>query len=143
MIRYITKQIFMMRRFLFVAAVWFGLLGAAEPLLACAMNSPDSDCCPTGTQAPCDHNPAPMGGVEGAQACCASAPLGEPAAVSLKKGDTTAQQGAAGGDLPLIALLPALLFIVPPAVLPPLPRITEPADAGGTQIYLRTRRLRL
>ena len=132
-----------MRRFLLVSALWLGLLGAAAPLLACPMHSATSDCCPPGTQAPCNHDSAPVIGSNFAsQLCCASAPIGEPLALILTN-DTKPSHGASGAaDPPPIATLEN--GSVPlSCVFDHRPRSADSAFSFGATTYLRTGRLRL
>lgn len=133
-----------MRRFFVVSALWLGLLGAAEPLLACAMNSPVSECCPTGTQAPCNDDSGSADALADAhQNCCAAAPIGQPLAVSIQMSDRKPSYGTSGAaDLPPVAALPGGL-LAPSAALTHRPRFTDLVPSCGASTYLRTGRLRL
>jgi len=133
-----------MRRFFIVSALWLGLLGAAQPLLACAMNSAASACCPAGTQAPCNDDSGSVDALGDAhQHCCASAPIGEPLAASIQKSDTKLSYRTSGAvDLALVATLPGG-SLAPFAALTHRPQFTDLAPSFGASTYLRTGRLRL
>ena len=139
-----TRVIIAMCRFFIVSAIWLGLLGAAEPVLACAMNSPSSECCPTGTQSFCTNDSEPAGAIRDAhQQYCASAPIGEMLVVSIQTSGAKLPPGATGaGDLPLIRA-PADGFLVFSAALAHRPPFVDSAPSFGALTYLRTGRLRL
>lgn len=144
MVAYISRLIFPMRRFLVIAALWLGLLGIAEPLLACAMNTPASSCCSTATQAACDHDSDQSIGAGDRDPCCASAPVGEPAAVSIKKGDANPDYQTSGNaHIPLItspSWHETLAAVTHDARQLQVPDSTQ---RSGAETYLRTGRLRL
>lgn len=133
-----------MRRFFIVSAFWLGLLGVAEPLLACAMTSLTSECCPTDTQAPCNDDSRSAGApVDAHQHCCASAPIGEPLAVSIQKSGTKFLHGVpTAAELPLI-VAPDVGFCPLSAAFSHRLRFADPASSFGASTYLRTGRLRL
>lgn len=139
-----TRVIIAMCRFFIVSAIWLGLVGAAEPVLACAMNSPASECCPMGEQSACTNDSEPAGAIRDAhQQYCASAPIGEMLAVSIQASGTKLSPGASGaGDLPLITA-PADGFPVFSAALANRPHFVASAPSFGALTYLRTGRLRL
>ena len=132
-----------MRRLMLVTALWLGLLWAAEPLLACQMDSHASDCCPTSTQAPCNHDSGPAGLSDASQLCCASTPIVEPLAISIQKSDTKVPHGASGAaDPPPIAVTE--IGVSPgSAAFNCRPRFSDLASSFGASTYLRTGRLRL
>lgn len=131
-----------MRRFLIVSALWLGLLGSAEPLLACAMNLAGPNCCASGTQTPCVHGSGQMGADVRAH-CCAAAPVGEPVTVSASKFEARLRAAVSGSaDVSIIASR----AIDPPAATGRLlspPRSTDSVASFGARTYLRTGRLRL
>lgn len=133
-----------MRRFFIVSAFWLGLLGAAEPLLACALTSPAPECCPMDTQAPCNDDTAPVGApMDAHQHCCASTPIGEPLAITIQKSDTKLLHGApAAAELPLI-VAPDVGLCPHSAAFSQRSRFADPASSFGASTYLRTGRLRL
>jgi len=132
-----------MRRLLLVTALWLGLLGMAEPLLACDMNTPASSCCSTETQGACTHN-THQGIAVGDQAlCCASAPVGGPLAVSIRKGDAKPSYEVTAGTGTTLVTSCSLEALTPSAHGASRPRISNPDQRFGAQTYLRTGRLRL
>lgn len=133
-----------MRRLIVISALWLGLLGMAEPLLACAMNTPASGCCPTGTQAPCDQDSDQGTALADANVCCASAPVGQPLTVSIKKSDAKALHDASGSaDSPLIVASSLHEPLAPTTHQAFRLRLSAPAQNVGAETYLRTGRLRL
>lgn len=131
-----------MRGFLVASALWLGLLGAVEPVFSCAMSTPAPDCCPSGPQGPCDHDPAPADVLTAPQLCCTSAPMGVPLAASIQKSDPKSSQGAPGAaDPPLIAAAQGALSSA--SADPGRLRFASSASERGTSTYLRTGRLRL
>lgn len=139
-----TRVIIAMCRFFIVSAIWLGLLGAVEPVLACAMNSPASECCPTGAQSSCTGDSEQACAIRDAhQQYCASAPIGEMLEVSIRTSGATPSPGALGaGNLPLITASADRYLVFSPA-LAYRPQFADSAPSFGALTYLRTGRLRL
>lgn len=132
-----------MRRLILISALWFGLLGMAEPLLACSMNTPASECCPTGTQSPCDQDSDQGMALADANVCCAPAPVGQSFTVSVKKSGAKSLHEASGSaDFPLVTSS-IDEWHARFACNASRPRIANPAQSLGAATYLRTGRLRL
>jgi hypothetical protein len=132
-----------MRRFLIVSALWLGLFGVADPVLACAMNTAASECCPTGSPAPCDQDSDQSTALAPADLCCASAPLSRSLAVPIKKRDAKPPHESWGSaDIPVIAS-PADKRFVPLSRLATRLQFAPPTRSFGAQTYLCTGRLRL
>jgi len=51
-----------------------GLMGAADRAWACTVEAPVRDCCPAGTEQPCDSVPSDPGRAIDGGVCCAEAP---------------------------------------------------------------------
>jgi hypothetical protein len=126
------------RRFLVISAFWLGLFGVAEPLLACASAS---ECCPNGTQAPCDFSSNRGTANTDSNLCCASPPLGQALTFSIKKGEAKPQPESAGTAA--IALFAPSADASFAAFTCNGSRIADPAQSLGARIYRRTGRLRL
>lgn len=133
-----------MCRFFIVSAIWLGLLGAAEPVLACAMNSRACECCPTGAQSSCRGDSGQAGAIRDAhQQYCASAPIGEMLEVSIRTGDAKLSPVAPGAANPPLIRAPADRCLVFSPALAYRPRFADSAPSFGALTYLRTGRLRL
>lgn len=132
-----------MRRLFIVSALWLGLFGAVQPLLACAMNSPVSECCPTSLQTLCEHDSSGAASPVELQSCCVSAPLAEPAAVTFKQSDLKSDYAAASSNGGVAVAPPRTLSLAPTRAVISRRALTDRPDARGAETYLRTGRLRL
>lgn len=133
-----------MSRFFIVSAIWLGLLGAAEPVLACVMNPPACECCPWGMQPSCDHDSgATASGVAARLHHCASVRMGDMLAVAMPKSDAGFPHGISGADNPPFIAARATDLPVHPDTLISGPQFIDFSRSDGALTYLRTGRLRL
>jgi len=130
------------RRLSALLIVWMGLLGAAHPALACATDMPANDCCPPGSNIPCDHSaPAPSPAPDGA-ICCVAAPAPIEAAASDRvRGSALVPQDS--GSPEAIAQTSPLDLVPRPAYRHAVPPLAAPRVDDHSLTYLRTARLRL
>ncbi len=102
------------------------------------------DCCPGGTQTPCDSGADPTGQGIRSITCCATAPSTIPVLIAADSRDTHLAQATAGHGDGKTAIAAADW---PLPVVDDLSSVSETpilhAVYAGAEIYLRTGRLRL
>lgn len=134
----------MLRRLTVLLVMWVGLLGAASPALACAMEAAlAGDCCPPGSTLPCGERGSPDFNAVAPAICCVTASAPAPA-VAIDSGRSLYKQQDSSGS-PGAVVLPVWVTSAPNLIHStyiPAPAVTPPR-LGGTLTYLQTGRLRL
>jgi len=132
------------RKTLILLIACAGLLGAAEPLLACMAPADVDNCCPSSSSPLCDASSEPALPPAVALWCCVSPPSPVTTAVAVaKRTGEQSHNSDANGD-PGVVVAPACGAFRPPASPLPSAVISSSLTSEfGTQTYLRTARLRL
>ena len=133
-----------MRRLILIAGLWLGLLGVVQPLLACAMNPSLLNCCPAGSDMPCDPGSDQTGTSAQSTDCCATAPANASTVVAVDSRESHLAQltGNPSDGYCVAAPFSEPVFIPDKFSLTSRIPIHHPAGSG-TDTYLRTGRLRL
>jgi hypothetical protein len=132
----------MLRRFRIMPLLMLGILMLTQAAFACASFSTGSDCCSSGTTAPCSKGSAAQSMVF----CCAGAPAGSVSTLSaIAKSDVERKHGSFGeADLGLTALAEISDQWLLVSRHTRQPRLAEAfSSCAAQETYLRTGRLRL
>jgi hypothetical protein len=132
----------MLRRLSVIWVICFGLLAISGPVVACALASAKSDCCPQGGQ-PCGESGAGSAVTADVSACCFTAPAPGLAAPIEASRVRAAPNPQTGDPNPPLRLVWALTLHRSESIPIPVSYAARNRADNASLTYLRTLRLRL